>query len=207
MTVHDDGQPAAAGPFSWRRRPRVVLREWTTTPAFDLVDADSNAYAHLAQPVTHRRRVIFVKPDFWVLIDDLTGSGRHHIDLTFQFAPLRVELTAPDCCRAETARGSVLWIMPFCSTPLTNAVRSGDVKPIRGWISNRYGHKQPSPALVCSATAALPMRAMTVLYPMRDRQACAPLAGALYQHGSLTGVQVGGHTIHLHDDRVVLQQN
>ncbi len=207
VTLDGISEPAPSGPFGWKRRSRAVLREWITCASFDLVDAESNAYAHLAQPVTHRRRVIFVKPDFWVLIDDITGSGRHHIDLSFQFAPLTVELTSPDCCRAETERGSLLWIMPFSSAPLTNVVRRGDVEPIRGWISNRYGHREPSPALVCSATADVPMRVITVVYPMRDRNGRPPLASAMHQHGSLTGVRVGRHTIHLDDDRVVLQQN
>ena len=111
------GQSEPAGPFAWRRRPRAVLREWITTPQFDLVDAEHNAYAHLAAPVIHRRRVMFVKPDFWVLIDDITGAGRHAVDCSFQFAPLAVELSG-DRCRVETERGSVLWIMPFASAPL-----------------------------------------------------------------------------------------
>ena len=207
VTVDGVGQSEPAGPFSWRRKPRTVVREWLTTADFDLIDAQHNAYADLKTPVTHRRRVLFVKPEFWVVIDDLTGTGRHRVELSFQFAPLAVELTSPDCCRAETERGSVLWIMPTGNTPLANDVRSGELRPIRGWMSNRYGQKQPSPALVCSAHAALPMRAITVLYPTRDRDSRAPAVEPLYDGRGFSGVRVAGCSVHVDDDRVLLTRN
>jgi hypothetical protein len=207
VTVDGAGQSEPSGPFSWRRRPRAVVREWLTTPAFDVIDAQHDAYGRLAAPVIHRRRVLFVKPECWVVIDDITGPGRHRIDLTFQFAPLAVELISPDCCRAVTARGSVLWVMPFANTPLTNAVRCGDLHPIRGWISSRYGQKEPSPALICSAQAALPMRVMTVLYPTRDRDAAAPAVEPLHEGGGLAGMRIAGCTVRLDNDRILLTGN
>jgi hypothetical protein len=199
------GQSEPAGPFAWRRRPRAVLREWITTPQFDLVDAEHNAYTHLVPPVIHRRRVMFVKPDFWVLIDDITGAGRHAFDCSFQIAPLAVELSS-DRCRVETERGAVLWIMPFASAPLELAIRNGELQPARGWISDRYGHKQPSPALVCSAVAALPIRLITVLFPARDRAARAPAVETIFERGSLAGVEIAGCTVLATNDRVLLQR-
>ena len=53
------------------RKPRVKLREWHSTPEFDFLDAEHNGYLSLADPVGHRRRVIFVKPGYWILVDDL----------------------------------------------------------------------------------------------------------------------------------------
>jgi hypothetical protein len=44
------------------------------------------------RPVTCRRRVVFVKPDYWV-VDDLEATASHHVELIFQFAP-DVRLTA-----------------------------------------------------------------------------------------------------------------
>jgi hypothetical protein len=207
VTVDGLGQSEPTGPFGWRRRPRAVLREWITTPEFDVADAVHNAYAHLERPVVHRRRVVFVKPDFWVLIDDIRGERTHTIDLSFQFAPLRVELVSPDCCRVQTERGAVLWVVPLASTPMVNTIRSGELEPIRGWISERYGHKQPSPALVCSARTRLPMRAITVLYPARDRSAQPPAIERLSDHGTLNGVRVDGCIVRLDRDRVVVTRH
>ena len=207
VVIDGQGQSEPAGPFGWRRRPRAVLREWITTAEFDLADAEHNAYAHLDEPVIHRRRVVFVKPDFWVLIDDIAGQGRHTIDLSFQFAPLHVELASRNCCRVETERGAVLWLVTLASRPMVNQIRRGELQPIRGWISDRYGHKQPSPALVCSARSELPVRAITVLYPTRDRSTRAPAVEGLFDNGTLNGVRIDGCIVRLDRDRVVLTRH
>ena len=55
------------GPFGWRGRPRVHVREWRSNAECDFVDASHNGYAG----ITHRRRVMFVKPDYWVVVDDV----------------------------------------------------------------------------------------------------------------------------------------
>src|SRR4029453_7518650 len=87
-TVLIDGhsQCEPAGPFRWRRRPRVLLREWRSNPELDFLDAEHDAFCHLSDPVVHRRRVLFIKPRYWMVIDDLVGAARHRIDLGFQFA-------------------------------------------------------------------------------------------------------------------------
>jgi hypothetical protein len=51
-------QAEPAGPFGWRRHPRVRLREWHSTPEFDFLDAEHDGYTSLPEPVIHRRRVI-----------------------------------------------------------------------------------------------------------------------------------------------------
>ena len=207
VTVDGLGQSEPAGPFGWRRRPRAVLRQWLTTTEFDFVDAEHHAYAHLAAPVIHRRRVVFVKPEFWVVIDDITGTGRHTVDLSFQFAPLAVALTSPGTCRVETERGSVLWVLPAASVPIVNAIRSGETQPMRGWISTRYGQKQPSPALVCSASGAVPLRFITVLYPTRDRSKVAPAVEAVREQDRLTGIRIANCTVGVDGDRLLLKRN
>ncbi len=64
----------------------------------DFVDASHDGY----DGITHRRRVLFVKPDYWVVVDDVTADLKvgttnialHQIDLGFQFAPMSVSLGA-----------------------------------------------------------------------------------------------------------------
>lgn len=207
ITIDGLGHSEPAGPFGWRRRPRAVLRDWTTTAAFDLVDAEHNGYAHLPAPLGHRRRVLFVKPSFWIVIDDVTGAGVHAVDLVFQFAPLPVELTTPQSCRVVTGQGAGLWVLPSASAALSTAIRCGDEAPKRGWVSHRYGQKQPSPALVCSTTSALPLRAVTVLYPTRDSAAPAPAVDAIHERGTESTVRLAGYTIRIDHDRVDLTRH
>lgn len=205
VTIDGTDQSEPAGPFHWRRRPRAVLREWLSTSEYDLADGEHNAYVHLEHPVVHRRRVLFVKPALWVVIDDLTGVGRHGAEVCWQFAALPAALTAPDCCRVDTERGAVLWIMPFAGVPLSNAIKTGELHPKRGWISTRYGQKQPAPALVCSTAAEqLPVRIVTVLFPTRDRRAPAPLVETATADGQIVAVRVAGRMVGIEADDVVV---
>jgi uncharacterized heparinase superfamily protein len=184
-TVLVDGtsQAEPAGPFGWHGQPRVKLREWHSTPEFDFLDAEHDGYLSLADPVTHRRRVIFVKPGYWILVDDLAGSARHRLDLTFQFAPLNVVLGAHPWARAETPKGRVLWICPFPSAPAQPALKYGEVSPISGWISEGYGARRAAPTLIYSFAMSLPWRIVTLLLPDRQGLASPPPVRAIYDDG------------------------
>jgi heparinase II/III-like protein len=186
-TVMIDGhsQCQTAGPFRWRGRPQVLLREWRSNSEVDFLDAEHDAFCNLSDPVVHRRRVVFVKPRFWLVIDDLVGKLRHRIDLIFQFAPMRVTLE-PDCwTRARTVSGAVLWIGSFGSTNLTPALRSGDRQPIRGWIAPDYGQREPAPALILTATASLPQRILTLMVPDPSGSTTAPEANAIFDEDGM----------------------
>ena len=181
-TVVIDGvsQAQPAGPFGWHAQPRVRLREWHSTGEFDFLDAEHDGYRALPDPVVHRRRVIFVKPGYWILIDDLSGAARHDVELTFQFSSPGVTLMAHPWARAQTARGPVLWVCPFPSAPVKAALRSGEVSPIRGWVSDHYGQRRAAPMLIYSFGVALPWRIVTLLLPDRQGSATPPAVRAIY---------------------------
>ena len=186
-TVVIDGasQAESTGPFGWRRHPRVRLREWHSTPDFDFVDAEHDGYASLVDPVHHRRRVIFVKPGYWILVDDLTGTARHDIQLTFQFGDCDVQLPAHPWARVATAGGPVLWISPFPSAPAQPAVKCGEPSPIRGWIAPEIARLSPAPMLIYSFAVALPWRIVTLLLPDRQALPTPPAVRPLYDDGGL----------------------
>jgi uncharacterized heparinase superfamily protein len=190
-TVIVDGvsQAQPAGAFGWKGQPRVRLREWHSNPEFDFLDAEHDAYLSLADPVVHRRRVIFVKPGYWILIDDLAGAAHHQVDLTFQFGPLDVTLGTHPWARAQTPGGRVLWISPFPSAPVLPSLKSGELAPPRGWISREYGQRRAAPMLIYSFAVALPWRIVTLLLPDRQGQASPPAVRGLYDDAGLpTGV-------------------
>jgi uncharacterized heparinase superfamily protein len=190
-TIMIDGMSQAqpAGPFGWRGQPRVRLREWHSTSEFDFLDAEHDGYLTLADPVVHRRRVIFVKPGYWILVDDLSGTARHQVDLNFQFGPLDVTLNTHPWARAQTPKGRVLWISPFPSAPSHPSIKSGELTPPRGWISRQYGERQPAPMLIYSFAVALPWRIVTLLLPDRQGQTSPPAVRGIYDDAGVpTGV-------------------
>ncbi len=143
--------------FSWRSRPTARVRSWESTAAHDLLDAEHDGYTRLADPVQHRRRVLYIKPGLWIVVDDLTGDDSHAVDLRFQFAAgTVVEPSAPGGWVRARSGEAAAWLKTFCAANL--AVRVDD-----GWVSDRYGHREPAPALSTSTRTHLPLRLVTVL--------------------------------------------
>jgi hypothetical protein len=166
-TVEIDGRPQAepAGYFSWSTKPIARLREWQTTPELDFVDGDHAAYASLPDPVRHRRRVLFVKPHYWIVVDDLSGADSHRVDLRFQLASRPVSAQAPWVVVAGR-NGGGLWIGAFCSAALELNLRQGELHPIEGWTSSDYGRRRPSPVAIYSTVTRLPVRIISLLLPV-----------------------------------------
>jgi hypothetical protein len=205
IVVDGKSQSEPSGPFGWTRRPRVRLREWHSTPDLDFLDADSDAFLHLADPVVHRRRVVFVKPRYWIIVDDLAGVSAHQVELTFQFAPLDVRLGPNRWVRAQLKKGA-LWLSPFTSAAMRPRLRSGESHPIRGWISNDYGQRTPAPTLTYASTVALPWRVLTVLIPDATGSSSPPAVRLLYDEDGLPSgmsFERTGETIRL-DERAVM---
>jgi hypothetical protein len=185
-TVMIDGMGHAApgGPFAWQTRPQGRVRRWLSTDTFDLVDADHDAYCGLPDPVVHRRRVLFVKPRYWVVVDDIEGTAEHRVELRFQFAPVEVTLEPAPWVRAGGRGGHALLLRAFATVPLKVEVLEGEPAPIQGWVSPDYGQRRPAPVLIHSLVTRLPLRVLTLLYPMEDPLAAPPAVSLVTDEGS-----------------------
>jgi hypothetical protein len=202
---HDQAEPA--GPFSWATRPAARLRTWQSSAECDLVDADHDGYARLATPVNHRRRVLFVKPYGWVVVDDITGAGEHRIDLRFHFSPRLVTVGPGLWTRASGEKGRGLWLLPIASVPLSARLRQGEESPIDGWYSPAYGVRRPAPVVTYTATAMAPVRITTLIVPVEMLGAHPPaLRVTRDPSGDVRAVEfpVGGRTVLVDDHALAL---
>jgi len=170
-----------------------------------VADAEHDAYRTLPDPVVHRRRVLFVKPRYWVIMDDLEGAAEHRVELRYQFAPLKVIRDEEPWVRVLGAGGHALLIRAFAAVALEANIVEGELAPIQGWVSPVYGQRRPPPVLVYSAVTKLPLRTLTLLYPIDSLLACPPKvsllvggsaepAGILFEDSKET-VRVDGDTI------------
>jgi hypothetical protein len=111
--------------------------------------------------VTHRRRVLYVPPDSWIVVDDFRGSGEHTFDFHYHFAP-DVEVSGMEqdetgvLVRAEEAGMLLRLVAP---QPVTSAELIG------GWASRAYGEKKPCATLRATLTGPAPTAAMTFILP------------------------------------------
>jgi hypothetical protein len=166
--VDDLPQAEPAGPFAWRQRPRARLRSFRSTLEFDFADAEHKAYRRLADPVTHRRRVVFVKsPGYFLIVDDFRGECPHRIELRFPFAPLQVRAEESGWVRAAAGDGRGLLLRALAGVPLETRIE-------RSWIAPRYGCRESAPLVAFRTEARLPLRVSTLLIPVESAEAAAP---------------------------------
>jgi hypothetical protein len=167
-------------------RSRAVLRQWCRNERFELADADHDGYRALPHPVVHRRRVLFVKQAYWVLIDDLQGAGRHRLDLVFQLCAERVDLERDLWAKVWTDRGPGLAVKPFAAIALR-----GDVKEGVGVVAADASVRRAAKTLCYSAEGEVPIRLATLLFPLRNAQTALPTVAPFFdEHGRLSGLTI-----------------
>jgi uncharacterized heparinase superfamily protein len=191
VVVDGKGQVEPRTAFSWQGRPVVEVTAWRSNANFDLIDARHTGYGRLDDAVTHRRRVLFVKPDFWVVVDDLDGRATHEVELRFQFAPRTVRLGPGGWASSEGSDHTGVWLAPFSSASLSASLRIGQTEPVDGWVSTDYGQRQPAPAVVYATTAMLPLRIVTLVLPVRGVQPQPPAVEAVWgADGAVVGLRL-----------------
>jgi Heparinase II/III-like protein/Heparinase II/III N-terminus len=206
LTIDGASQARPVGPFGWEGRPVATLRAWRSDEGYDFVDAAHGAYSRVSEPITHRRRVLFVKPHYWAIVDDVSGSDRHEWTLHFQFAPRRVTLEPGGWTRAEGRDGTGLWLAPFAPDRIRGTMHAGELDPIRGWVSPHYGQRHPAPLVVYASTARLPTRIVTLLLPTRELVAPPQVDALRGDHGGLEGLRLpnADETIRIDDEAITI---
>ncbi len=195
VTVDGQGQAVPAGPFRWQRSAAARLHRWQSDEVYDFADASHDAYGRLEDPVAHRRRVLFVKPRYWVVVDDLAGAAEHAVAVRFQLASMPVAVGAAQWARAGRPGGPGLLIRSFSTAPLKCEVHEGELAPIQGWVSPDYGRRQPAPLVSYSTVAQLPVRIISLLVPAEDLGAAPPAVVPIAGDGGLAGFRLGDEVV------------
>ena len=170
-TVVVDGKNQSEMQDGWLFKTMAVgkNKKWVTNKNFDFFDGSHDGYERLNEPVTHRRRILFVKPYYWIIVDDMIGKGEHDFDLYYHFPEKTTVKT--DSGNFETIVGYgddvFLSITPCGTEDYRMNVIQGSEKPIQGWVSYDYAVKLPAPVLRYSKRASAPVRFTTILNPFK----------------------------------------
>ena len=123
----------------WRAPGLDVLRGEVRSPCYEAV---------------HRRRVIFVAGEYWIIEDELHGERPHRFDLRFHLAP-----DAAGC----TEIGNALVLAPGLGLVLA----SPHVPRIEaGWVSPLYGVKEPAPIVSVAVEGVTAVTFVTLVVPL-----------------------------------------
>jgi len=149
---------------------------WISQPDFDYVEGvyDEGYGPQLDRSVTHRRAILFVKNDYWIVLDRFDGSGTHVINTLFHFAPGKVIFDASNlvCTSVNNKRPNVL-IVPSDTHRTSLSIVEGRESPCQGWISIEYNRWVPAPVADYAYDGTLPMERAYLIYPMRPGEKIA----------------------------------
>jgi hypothetical protein len=189
VTVDGESQSRILGSFLWGRRAHASAARWASHPLFDFFEGTHDGYAR--RGVIHRRRVLFARRGYWIVLDDLEGTGQHEVSATFQFdrACFAVGAALPDGAlehRVDVAGGRTITVRSWLPEGMSAEIVEGRVDPPGGWVSSGFGEKHPAPALVARGRLDLPARAAFAIVPGRAGEDSVSIAGtAIAQDGAL----------------------
>lgn len=191
-TVLVDGRAQARrstqGVEEWTRSARESTR-WRSGDRFDAAVGCYNAgYAGLDVAVEHRRAVLFAKPDYFLILDELTGEGAHLCEALFHFMPYRVEIDrTTGAVRTVRQDAPNLEVRPL--TPMRVRLVCGVTEPVQGWVS-LGGQDVPAPVAIFGARGRLPLRTGYLLVPFGADRVTAGLSTRLSRRGERWTIDV-----------------
>jgi hypothetical protein len=116
--------------------------------------------------VAHTRALVFIRPDYWLILDSVEGPGTHEAAALWHFLPMHVRadqpgaiirtnrLTCPNLeliCRGDWRQGRL-------------EIVTGREKPVQGFVAIDQEVK-PAPCAIVSRRQRLPLHGVTVAVP------------------------------------------
>ncbi|SRR5579871_741178 len=169
-TVVVDGvdQSEPGGTFQWSTQAPTSALSHRSSGDLQFADGEHRGYERLNGPVSHKRRLTFRGAGCWLINDELLGSGEHTFDFYFHFAPgvdVHVVPAADELIQVVARSGGVSLTLCFhCAARPTAEI-------LQGWVSPRYGRREPAPVLRFRVKAAAPLWAATVVVPIHTAPA------------------------------------
>jgi len=171
VTVDSIDQMHRATRFLWTDWAKArVNRRHSTSNGIELLEAEHDGYKSLG--VLHRRAMLLASECIWIVLDDITGAGKHHVRLHWMLSDAETAPVTPHNLVFRFPQG-VVRIVQGSTLPFTfDLVRSGEriagncntaLDCSRGWTSRHYGRLEPAFSLALESICNLPIRFITVV--------------------------------------------
>lgn len=202
--IHVDGmeQNRRGGPRSGYVVKEPVAMVWTTDAHYDFA---AGTYGRLPDEawgkdrkrgIVHTRRVLFVKPNWWIVCDTLEpGDTEERLyESTFHLDADDAAVD-PETLAVTTRRsGPQLAIIPLKQPGLQVRIVSGQTEPVlQGWLPRAHGRTgaDPRPCVCCSLKVPGPAHLMYVFAPHPGNVPC-PISrvSAAEVSGALVGARI-----------------
>jgi len=125
---------------------------WYSSPNCDYVVGVNDCNSE----ISHTRSVLFVKPEYWIVIDRLTGKGEHNFDQYWH-------LSEQSLGQVELSESGRIVTAPHLK--LISLGNIPDVSLEQNYLSFNYREKVLAPVIRYSMQGAVPVVWPTVLFP------------------------------------------
>ncbi len=174
-----DGRPQtyAHRIFRWVFPPRAKTIAWHATERIDYYEGEHDGFRRLPGRPVHRRIVLSVRGEYWLVLDGVLGSGSHEAELRLHFSPdLQIEPREGQLT-ASSDKGPQAAVAYWSSCPVTARLARGEEDPILGWYSSGYGRKEPSTTARLVTSGSLPLWVAWLVVPFEGRLPRVSLEG------------------------------
>jgi hypothetical protein len=141
------------------RAPQVTDVHWVVRDGLLYFSGAHDGFAHLALDLrlTHRRRLFALPGRFWLVCDEILGSGLWELESYLHFHPaVMLSAVHREHQAFVAARGdATVQIVPAGAREF-RLERGVETPEPQGWYAARHGDRQPAPVLSMLATARLP---------------------------------------------------
>lgn len=177
VTIDDRDQAEQGGTFDWKTELPSRAAGTLAFPGIEYLEGEHDGYKRMPHGVIHRRRLLNIPPESWIVVDDFRGSGEHKFDFHYHFAP-EVELSGLEQDEGGVsirAKQAGLLLRLIAARPFSSAeIVRGETAHIAGWASRGYGEKSPCSTLRAAITGPAPAAAMTFLVLAPENVAPTP---------------------------------
>jgi hypothetical protein len=172
-TVTVDGASSsvpAVTPFQWVRSTDAHLDRWHSGARATFMGGWHDGFASLPVPARHRREILHLAGDYWVVRDRIESEGAHEVVVRFHCAPglrscLRDDATLDSGTADISSRGSDAPLLRLAIFGQEGALAVED-----GWVSRQYGMREASRVVVWRQSGTAAQEIITFLLPA-DAQA------------------------------------
>ena len=171
-----DGQPQRRR--GARDRMEYVIKQplphvWATSKDSDYVEAtyDDAFGGNVGKGVQHTRAVLFIKPDFWVMLDRLTSvDGQEHTYEPLFHFDCPVKTDGMRVLTQNTGEAN-LTVLARSSSPASLRIVEGQEEPVQGWLTRGgISAVRPAPVAIYQARG----KTTHLLYAMAPAPAGTP---------------------------------
>lgn len=187
VSINGASSSVMQGPFAWRTMATSTLVRWHASPVADYFEGTHDGYDRPPLHAKTTRRVLYIKPGYWI-VQDLVSST----------APIEATATLQCASGLTLTREEEQFVVRDADREVLHMYVPGvapEPEIANGWVSPTHGARVPAPRLQVQVNGASPLSWETVLVSPRLGARVSHRRGASgdiieLQHGEWTDTTV-----------------